>query len=117
MWSAIALFAVEFVGLFSGLSMFASGYNTLSTALHFTGMVLVGHFVNQVRHRRGRKALPAARPAFARGARGLTRRPQPWRLDSFNYLFGFFSVLPSVMEAGLAAAFFRFKSRPYLPPQ
>ena len=53
MWSAIALFAVEFVGLFSGLSMFASGYNTLSTALHFTGMVLVGHFVNQVRHRRG----------------------------------------------------------------
>ena len=81
MWSAIALFAVEFVGLFSGLSMFASGYNTLSTALHFTGMVLVGLFVNQVRHRRGGRA--PGRPPRARSGRSRADAP------------------PAAMEAGL----------------
>ena len=80
MGASLALFAVELVGVFAGVSLFLPKINALSTLLHFFGFVLTALYL-------------AAH----------------WRVRSFAWIFSFCSVVPAFLEAVAAFAVFKLK--------
>lgn len=78
--ASLALFAVELVGVFAGVSLFLPKINALSTLLHFFGFVLTALYL-------------AAH----------------WRVRSFAWIFSFCSVVPAFLEAVAAFAVFKLK--------
>jgi hypothetical protein len=46
--ASVACFAVEYLGLFAGASIFMRGHTCLYILLHFAGAVLTGLFYTQV---------------------------------------------------------------------
>ena len=49
MWASVACFAVEYVCLFAGVSLFFRGLNAFYTLLHFLGAILVALFYMRAR--------------------------------------------------------------------
>jgi len=72
-WFSIVCFGIEYIGLFSGVSMFLPTVSVMYIAAHSVGTVLVGLFSTEV-----------------------------WDLDYFSWFFGFFSLIPAATEALMA---------------
>ena len=78
--ASFALFALEFAGIFGGVSLFLPKVNTLSTLLHFFGFVFTALYLGAA-----------------------------WGVKSFAWIFSFCSVLPALAEALAAFAVFKLK--------
>lgn len=78
--ASFALFALEFAGIFGGVSLFLPKVNTLSTLLHFFGFVFTALYLGAA-----------------------------WDVKSFAWIFSFCSVLPALAEALAAFAVFKLK--------
>lgn len=68
-WTSLILFAVEFAGMFSGVSLFMPTANVFYIFAHFWGAVLVGLFVCL-----------------------------EWDIGAFGWLFTLFSLFPAAVE-------------------
>ena len=77
-WTSIACFIVEFLGMFSGVSLFVHSANVTYIFLHFFGTVYVALF------------------CFLH-----------WDLDVFPWLAALFSSLPATIEVGVAFAVYK----------
>ncbi|EEH54088.1 uncharacterized protein MICPUCDRAFT_48260 [Micromonas pusilla CCMP1545] len=77
-WTSIACFIVEFLGMFSGVSLFVHSANVTYIFLHFFGTVYVALF------------------CFLH-----------WDLDVFPWLAALFSFLPATIEVGVAFAVYK----------
>lgn len=53
-WGAVACFIVEYIGLFSGVSIFFKGHACAFILLHFVGAVLTAMYYTNVSSRSGR---------------------------------------------------------------
>ncbi|CAH2272703.1 transmembrane 107 isoform X1 [Pelobates cultripes] len=79
----LGMFAIEFAGFLSGLSMFNNTQSLLSVAVHCAASVSLSLFVSQ-----------------------------KWECTSYWYIFGFCSVLPALTEIIVFIAVLGFKRKP-----
>ncbi|KAK9823206.1 hypothetical protein WJX72_001094 [[Myrmecia] bisecta] len=83
-WTAVACFAVEFVGLFTGISIFFTTANCFYIFCHFVGTILVALFVGE-----------------------------HWSIDTYIYFFVLFNALPCIVELLIAFCVLRLRLTEY----
>ncbi|QDZ18140.1 hypothetical protein HOP50_01g06430 [Chloropicon primus] len=79
-WAGIVCMTVDLVSLFLGFSVFSVKVNCFHIMCHFLGAILVALFVSE-----------------------------HWNTESYTYLFVFFSLLPTLVEAHKAFTVLRVK--------
>lgn len=84
-WAAVGCFILEFIGLFSGMSMFFPTVNSFNVLLHFVGIVLTALFVTN----------------------------DSWGVGSYTSIFVFCHALPALLEIAVAFAVLKFKTVPF----
>eukprot|EP00163_Fabomonas_tropica_P000376 TRINITY_DN10229_c0_g1_i2.p1 TRINITY_DN10229_c0_g1~~TRINITY_DN10229_c0_g1_i2.p1 ORF type:complete len:148 (-),score=10.14 TRINITY_DN10229_c0_g1_i2:84-500(-) len=77
-------FAIDFVGLCGGFSIFSQVVNLVQIVMHFVGAILTSFYVMEV-----------------------------WHARSLWWIWGFTSLIPAVVEVGKIASIFTFKVQRY----